>query len=160
MEAGQTQSAFNRIAGTLGAKKVTLLSAKVEAKKGRGRAEVPLPDTVAAQVGINAAFGAESRMSQQTYLEFDKPDRPPFVPPDLKPWVNGDSTIEAMAGTRLETNVTRHKAVLELKENDQYNARIVAQYDQIGFDVGGEYESLTHSFWHFDIEFWPKSEVA
>jgi hypothetical protein len=58
-----------------------------------------------------------------------------------------------MTKTHLETNVFRHKANLELKELNQNNASMVAKYENIGFDGGGEYESLVHMICRFDIEF-------
>lgn len=145
---------FSDLVGCLGAKKVTLRSAVVRTRKWNGRAALPLSDA-AAQVGINAKLDSESSDLAQLYLEFDKPYRRPSVPQHLELWVKADPMFASMMNGRLNSRLRKQNVTLELRERSQYSAKVVGKYARIGFEVGGSYESMVHSVWHYEIEYWP-----
>ncbi len=145
---------FNQLAGFLGAKKIILHTGVVRSKKWNGKAKLPLPDA-AAEVGLSARVDKDSRETAQTYAEFDRPNKPPHVPEHLALWAKSDPLFQSMVQSRCSSKLRKQKVTLELKEYAGFDISMVSKYSDIGFDVGGKCNALTHSVWQCEIEYWP-----
>jgi hypothetical protein len=144
--------AFIRIASTLGAKELRLVSASVERSLWRGKASLI---DVAVRIGLAAQFNDDRQLQQCAYAGFDKPDRVPFAPPELQGWIDSTPEIRALVQNRLDGrphNLTCH---LVLSGSSTSEAKAVAGWDSIGLNVGGSHQRLFSSTWRFEIEFWP-----
>ena len=149
-------AAFRQLAAQLGAKKLTLVSASLKSKKSGfwGRAKSTLPEA-AAQAGLVATFDADESVSHQVYAEYGKPVKPPSIPESLRAWIETDPDFRSMAHDRMEARLERDRVALELKSTSSFDASVVAMMNKIGVAVGGKFESLIHSVWNYEVEYWP-----
>ena len=145
---------FMRLAGTLGAKTIKLNSGVVKTKNWRGGAKVPL-NVAASQVGLKASADSESVSSTNVFAAYDKPDKDPYVPDDLIQWVKHDEDFETLVKSRLESKLRIQRVSIELKEKDKFSCSVIGKYAKLGFEIGGKYDKLVHSVWHYEIEYWP-----
>lgn len=154
--AQEKMSAFQQIAGALGARRVELLSGDVSGKSAALRGAIPLPK-VAAQLGLSADFDDGSKLERQVYAEFGKPTQAPYVPSSLERWVDEDPSLRALVNTRLQANVERARASLVFQDTFNLGAGLSAMVEQWKLEIGGQYRQFHESTWSFDIQFWPKA---
>lgn len=152
-------AAFYEIAGTLGTKKLELVSGNVVETTAKGKVEVPLPE-VAGQVGINASFGANNELQRHLSAEFGEPLEAPFVPDHLARWLDVDPLLSALVRNRINGQVSKTRFSLNIGNTLDVNAEVVASLaNNFKVGVGGAYKHVARSTWSFDIEFWPKSSA-
>jgi hypothetical protein len=145
--------AFIRVASTLGAKKICLVSASIESSRRWWASKASLPD-VAAQIGITAEFTNDKIVKETVYAEYGKPELPPFVPKEIENWVDSVPEIRALAQNRLDGKPIRLGCNLVLEGSTSSEAKIIGGWNSAGLDVGGKHRKLARSVWKFDIEFW------
>lgn len=143
--------AFIRIASTLGAKQIRLMSATVEKSGWLQKASIR---EVATQIGIAAQFEGEKIIKESVYADFGKPDTSPFVPHELKNWIDSVPEVRALVKNRLDGKPIKLSCQLLLDGSKKSEARVIAGWDLVGLDVGGKHKKLNRSLWTFQIEFW------
>lgn len=152
--AREKEAAFRQLASALGAKELRLVNAKMHARKSFFSSNVSLPEA-ASQVGIKVSFDSAGALVRSVYSKFGIPRSPPRVPDDLQPWVEMDPDLRTMARDRTEGHLLEHQITLEFKEGFGVGADVAAKIAGRGMTVGGAYEALAHSIWHFEAEYWP-----
>ncbi|MFN3428366.1 MAG: hypothetical protein ACK46X_00275 [Candidatus Sericytochromatia bacterium] len=148
---------FLKLAASLGAKKIELLSGQAIKKQGKGEVKVPLPDA-AAQVGLSASFDGSETITRQVCFEWDEPHTPPFIPAGIEGWLNMDPILRNMVDSRLVHNLRNAQVSLKFEEVLSGCAEVTAKYGKLGFKVGGNYKEVYNSTWNYSIEYWPKRE--
>jgi len=152
----EKEAAFRQIASTLGAKKLTLINAKVQERRGFFGMRASVPDA-AAEVGVKIEIDSTGALVKRVYSEYGEPRRAPWVPPDLQPWVEMDSDLRTMARDRIEGNLTKATVTLEFKEGMGVGGAVAGKLAGKGFSLGGSYREISHSIWYFDVEYYPVS---
>lgn len=147
-------AAFKQLVAALGAKLVTLESADLVAKKGWLSAKGDLAQA-AAQVGLNVTLDAERRAKQQSFMEFDDPQRAPYVPAELNPWVLMDAELRTMVNNRINAKLRKDRVTIEIQESCGIDASAVGRLMGKGLSVGGGYQRVQHTVWNYEIEYWP-----
>jgi len=150
----EKEAAFRQLASSLGAKKLTLINANIETKKGRFGSSVSIPK-VAAQIGINVTVDEHGSLIRKVYSEYGKPRREPYVPEDLQPWVDMDADLRTMVRGRINGNLLKDTITLEFKEGMGIGGELAAKLGDRGFSITGSYEAIHHSVWYFDVEYFP-----
>lgn len=148
-------SAFLELASALGAKKLELLSAEILEQHAKVKADVPLKEA-AAQVGIEASFGASGGVNRMVYSEFGEPKQSPHVPDEISGWLDVDPMFRSLSNTRLDGELHKTKATLKIDSTLDYGASVLVSLSKFNVSVGGEYHKVARSVWSFEIEFWPK----
>jgi hypothetical protein len=152
----EKEAAFRQLASALGAKNLTLVNASVKTTRGFFGASVSVPDA-ASEVGIKVSIDKSGTFVKKVYCEYGTPRRHAWVPPDLLPWVDMDPDLRTMARDRVEGHLLRNSIILEFKEGIGVGGEIASKLAGRGFGVAGEYQSICHTVWHFDVEYHPIS---
>ncbi len=155
--AQEKMSAFVRLAASLGARRILLVSADSEHRKGGAKASVPLPE-LAAQIGVTATFESDGSASRQLYMEFDAPRTAPSVPDNLGPWLKADPVLRALAETRLTARPRLARAALSFGDTLDFSADAMASLAKVagrGVELGGTYRKVARSTFSFEIEYHP-----
>lgn len=149
-------SAFLELASALGAKKLELVSADILEKNFKANVDVPLKEA-AAQVGIEASFGANGKINRTVYSEFSEPKHTPHVPDEIRRWLDVDPMFRSLSTTRLDGELRKTKAALQIESALDFGASALVALNKLSVSVGGEYHKVARSVWSFEIEFWPKA---
>jgi hypothetical protein len=152
--AKEKEAAFRQLASALGAKELRLVSADVHSKKSWFGTKISIPE-VAAQLGVRVEFDNSGAFIKRVYSRFGPPRLSPHVPDDLRPWVEMDPDLRTMARDRIEGHLLENHVTLEFKERMGAGGDVAATVANRGLTVGGTYEALYHSVWHFEAEYWP-----
>ncbi|MGJ3248681.1 MAG: hypothetical protein ACFE0I_21720 [Elainellaceae cyanobacterium] len=153
--AKEKESAFIRIAASLGAKELRLISAEVKERRGRWGSSFPVSQA-AAQIGISADYDKSGRVLESTYSRFGKPNSLPKVPAELQGWVDSNPDLKAMVHGRLHANLELHRVTLEFSERTGIGGEIAVKIFDKGLSSKSRHEQLVHSVWEFEVEYWPK----
>lgn len=154
--ARQKAAVFKMIAADLGARRVEIVSAQTMERNWFGKPKIPIPEA-AVQIGIEASFDSAGLIKRSTVAEFDRPKTEPRVLPKHQRWVSEYPDLAAMVHGRLEQRMRRDKVSLEMKDTCSIGAKVVADLAGKGVELGGRYQSVAHSLWHYEIEYWPVS---
>ncbi len=155
--AQEKMSAFVRLSAALGAKRIVLVSADSEERKGSGSATIPLPQ-LAAQIGITARVAAEGTATRELFMELDPPRGAPSVPDDLGPWLRAEPVLRALAETRLTARPRLARAALSFGETLDFGADAMVTLAKLagrGVQLGGTYRRVARSTFCFEIEYYP-----
>lgn len=158
--AREKETAFRKLASSLGAKKITLKDAKFYDQKGNLSADTKLPHAVSSNVGISAQFNKSGELIREVYSEFGNPRKEPYVPEDLKKWTEIDPDLRTMAHDRLEGHLLKHQVTLKFKEAFTGGGRIAAEIAKKGLDIGGSMSKNISSVWVFEVEYYPLNEQS
>jgi hypothetical protein len=152
-------AAFVSIASALGARRIEILSARVDAVGAGARVRSPIPET-AAQLGLGVRVDAEGTVTRQVLMELDPPSaqRPPRVPEALRGWLELDPMLRALVETRLEGAALRASFALQVGDLLDLDASLSAELEGRGVSLGGAFRRVGTSTWTFAIEWWPKAE--
>lgn len=93
-------AAFIDINAGLGAKRLEVMSASVEVRGKRTKTSLR---EAAVQVGLESYVSTEGIVARQAYMEFDAPQRPPFVEDHNKIWLNSDPLLRTLVNARLKS---------------------------------------------------------
>jgi len=145
-------AAFIGINADLGAKRLEILSASME--MNMKRTNIGLRE-VAMQVGLGSYVGTDGSVSRQVYMEFDPPEKRPFVADHHKICFNTDPLLRALVNARLMSRVRTTQAAVRFSEAIDVRSGACAEIARRGINVGGEYHSVRASTWNFSVEFWP-----
>jgi hypothetical protein len=88
-------------------------------------------------------------------MEFGPPRVAPHVPESLRPWLEVDPVLRALVTTRLTGHPTTARAVLQVGDLVDVDARITAELEGRGIHVGGSYRKVAAATWSFAIDYWP-----
>ena len=146
--------AFMQIAAALGAKKLELVSGESLATSAGGSVDAPLEEA-AAQIGLGVGFDSDHKVIRQVFVEFDEPDRPPYLPSELQAWTNVDPSLRALVNMRLNARPRTAKVKLNFENTVDIDAKATAELEARKIGVGGKYRQVKASSWSFDVEFWP-----
>lgn len=150
----EKNAAFRQIAATLGAKEITLISCEIIGKNKKAKGEAGLSEA-AAQAGFSVELDENNIMKRNCYASFNPPKRKPYVPDDLKLWIERDADLKTMVRNRLEANVKKEIIKLEFSEHNSIGGEIAAKIASTGiFGFGVKKEVFHHSIWHFEVEYW------
>ena len=155
--AQEKMSAFVRLAAALGAKRIVLVSADSEERKGTSGASIPLPQ-LAAQIGITAKIDMDGTAKRELFMELDPPRSAPAVPDDLVPWLQADPILRALAETRLTARPRLARAALSFGETLDFGADAMVTLAKLsgrGVQLGGTYRRVAKSTFCFEIEYHP-----
>ena len=150
----EKEAAFRQLASSLGAKKLTLVDAKVKTKRGLFGSKVSIGEA-AAEIGIKISADMNKSFVSIVYSEYGSPRRQPWVPPDLQPWVEFDPDLRTMARDRIDGHILKSTISLEFKEGLGVGGEIATQLATRGFSASGSYKEIYHSIWYFDVEYYP-----
>lgn len=150
----EKEAAFRQLASSLGAKSLVLTNATVRTKRGLLGTTVSLPEA-ASEIGIVLSLDKSGTFVRKVYSEYGLPRRGPWVPPDLKPWIEMDPDLRTMARDRIEGHLLKNTITLEFKEGIGIGGEIAAKLAGRGFSVSGSYEAICHTIWYFDVEYHP-----
>lgn len=153
--AREKEAAVRQLASALGAKKLVLVSGVVHGKGGLFSLSVPIKQ-VAAEIGIRAEFDAKGEVLRSVYSEFGPPTAPPYVPDDLRPWVDADPDLRTMARTRIEGNLMKDQVRMEFSDSLHAGASVAAKVASVNVGAATEYRRVHRSTWQFEVEYWPK----
>ncbi len=151
-------AAFHDLASALGAQKLTLLSGATVGESEPLTASPPLR-RAAGQLGIHAQFDPAGHLEQQSYREFGRPPRGPYVPEQVHPWLAADPLLESLATSRINGNVLKSQVSLIVNDTIDIGAPTIEAIRSLHVAAGGRYQPIVHSVWSFAIEFWPKEPV-
>lgn len=155
--AQEKMSAFVRLAASLGAKRILLVSADTEHRKGGAKASLPLPE-LAAQIGVTATFESDGSASRQLCMEFDPPRAAPSIPDNLGPWLKADPVLRALAETRMTARPRLARAALSFGDTLDFTADAMLTLAKLagrGVELGGTYRRVAKSTFSFEIEYYP-----
>ena len=152
--AKEKEAAFRQLASALGAKKITLVDARLKNRKSLFKAKTTIKDT-ASDVGIKAEFSSEGYLVKRVYSTFGKPRREPYIPEELGQWLEIDSDLRTMAKGRIDGRLQSERISLEFKEGLDIGGILSAKLATHGFIASGSFRSLEQSLWYFDVEYWP-----
>lgn len=155
--AREREAALRQLAAALGVKELWLTDAKVKTKKGTFSSTVAVPEA-ATQVGIKASFDSEGKVSRAVYSRYGRPTKPPTIPPDLQPWVDGDPELRTMARGRIESRLLEQMVTIEFKQSTGVGGEVAAKVAGKGITAGGTYQEMLHSIWTFRAEYWPRRD--
>jgi len=149
------EAAVRQLASALGAKKLVLVSGTVHKKRSFFSLSVPIKE-VAAEIGIRAEFDAKGEVLRSVYSEFGPPTAPPYVPDDLRPWVEADLDLRTMVRTRIEGNLMKDQVRMEFSDSLHAGASVAAKVASLNVGAAAQYRRLHRSTWQFEVEYWPK----
>lgn len=153
----EKEAAFLRLAATLGAKSIRLNSIQTNDTKGFFNSKFSAPE-IAADLGFNATFDKNGSVMKEVVKEFNRPKfKDPFVPEDLKRWVEFDTDLRTMSSDRIEANASRCTVKLEYSQNLGLGGELSAKIADRGFNAGGNFKSMSKSIWSFDVEYYDLS---
>ncbi len=153
--AREKEAAFRRLASTLGAKSITLKDAKFFEKNGDLSVNTKLPHIVCSNIGISANFESNGAVVKEVYSEYGIPRKAPYIPDELKTWVNIDSDLRTMAQDRLEGHLIKHQVTLKFKDSFTGGGKVAVEIAKKGLDVGGAISKNVSSVWSFEVEYYP-----
>jgi hypothetical protein len=150
-------AAFVSIASALGARRLEILSARVDGVGVGARVRAPIPET-AAQLGLGVRVDAQGSVTRQVLMELDPPPAhvPPRVPEALRVWLELDPMLRALVDTRLEGSALRASFALQVGDLLDLDASLSAELEGRGVSLGGAFRRVGTSTWTFAIEWWPK----
>ena len=149
----EKEAAFLRLAASLGAKSIKLISIQSNETKGFFGGGLKLPE-VAADLGFRATFDKEGNLIKETVKEFNRPNfSKPSIPEQLAGWVSFDPDLRTMASDRIEANVAKSNVKLEFSQSIGLGGEISAKIADRGFLVGGGFKATTRSIWLFEVEY-------
>ncbi|MBI3200077.1 MAG: hypothetical protein HYZ29_00960 [Myxococcales bacterium] len=152
--AREKEAAFRQLASSLGARELRLTSAEARTEKRSFGAKVSIPEA-ATQVGVKVVFDERGGLVKQVYSRFGPPRHPPRVPDDLRGWAEMDPDLRTMARDRIEGHLLENRLTLEFKQSMGVGGEIAARVAGKGLTASGTFETLFHSVWHFEAEYWP-----
>jgi hypothetical protein len=151
-------AAFHDLASALGAQKLALLSGATVGENDQTASGPPLR-RAAGQLGIHAQFDPTGNLEQQSYREFGRPPRGPYVPDHVRPWLATDPLLESLATSRINGNVLKSQVSLIVNDPIDIGEQTIEAIRSLHVAAGGRYQPVVHSVWSFAIEFWPKEPV-
>lgn len=153
--AREKEAAFRRLASSLGAKKIVLKDAKFFEKSGELSSSITLPIMISSNIGININFEQNGTIIKEVYSEYGPPRSKPYIPEELKSWVEIDPDLRLMANDRMEGNLVKHQVTLQFKDTFTGSGRIAFQIAKKGLDSGGSVVKNVSSIWTFEVEYYP-----
>lgn len=153
----EKEAAFRQLASSLGAKNLTLVNATFKKTKGFFGAKASIPDA-ATDVGIKVVLERNGAFVKKVYSEYGSPRRKPCVPADLQRWVDIDPDLRTMARDRIDGHLLKSTVTLEFKEGIGIGGELAAKIASKGFGISGSYQAISHTVWHFDVEYYPINE--
>lgn len=149
----EKEAAFLRLAAALGAKSIQLTSIQTNDTRGIFSSKLKASE-VAAEFGFKANFDRSGAVIKEIVKEFNRPSfSKPFVPDELKDWVDFDPDLRTMATDRIEANVARANIKLEFSQNLGLGGELSAKIADRGFSTCGKFKSVARSVWTFEVEY-------
>ena len=149
-------AAFKKIAADLGAKELKIRAVQVRSKKGWFGGTVPVPE-VAGELGLELSYKEDGEVEEQTFARFGRPKTKARLAPEHSKWANQFPNLSAMVYCRIEQSLEYDRVHLEVKDTWSVNGKLLASIAGQGVNIGGGYESVSHSIWHYEIEYWPEA---
>lgn len=151
--AQEKMAAFQRIAHALGAKSIVIESVDASQTRKKIKGTIPIAN-IAAQIGVEGLSVVDGKAQRSLYCEFNKPERVPHFPEELRIWTIMEPTLRALVDHCLQGSVKQYKLSLEFKDVIQNAMDIKLKCEKLNINAGGEYKTVIDSRWFFNIEFW------
>lgn len=153
----EKEAAFLRLAASLGAKSIQLVSIQTNDTKGVFSSKLKASE-LAADLGFRARFDKSGNVVKEVVKQFNKPTfAKPYVPGQLAGWVNFDPDLRTMATDRLEANVAKSNVKLEFSQSLGLGGELSAKIADRGLSIGGKFNSMNRSIWSFEVEYFDMS---
>jgi hypothetical protein len=146
---------FYRIASTLGAKEIRIVSSEDDRTAASVEGEVEDP-TGTADGGAAAGGHSIEKSMFDLSASFAEPNEPPSKPENTY-WLQQEPMWQAMVETRLEQWVTKFRVNFSYLSDFGVNAEVASSMKGFGFKLGGEYQHKEEYDREYEVEFWPKS---
>ncbi len=138
--------------GALGARTVEVVSSDSALSAGEGSVGVAIPSKSADGLVQAAKSGTTSR---RIFAEFGPPRRAPYVPEKHRVWLDGDAALAALCENRLEHSLLRDEFTFQTARDSRISADVCAGFSNLGFAVGGAYQTVRVETWRCEATFWP-----
>ncbi len=150
----EMHAAFVNLAAALGAKSLKLTSVtSTESKKGGG---LKLPvEEINGVLGITASFDESGSVTYSHEKTFNRQMLEPHVPVELKPWVETDTSLRAMANLRLRNGITTDRVSISVSSKFGIDAELLAKVGDREAAANAVYRAAATSSWHFVVEYHP-----
>lgn len=146
--------AFQQLAASLGAKRISLTSVHYSELKSGMKLKAPIEEA-GATIGLQINADESGKITEKIVKEFGQPAfNKPHVPTHLEKWVNADSRLKTMVSDRLIANATKTSLTLEFSESLGMGATISAKLKD-GETIGSyDHKAISKTSWSFDVEYY------
>ncbi|WP_353099565.1 hypothetical protein [Stenotrophomonas lactitubi] len=148
----EKHAAFQKLAAALGAKSVTLKHVITSQTKSLFGAKVPIEE-IGAVVGIKVKVDKSGNITEFSSSTYGRPSRAPFIPEDLRDWVQSDTELERMAFSRLEANALSSRISISTLSKQGLVADLVAKVADKETAASYGKSAVTTAVWEFDVEY-------
>lgn len=146
--------AFQRLAASLGAKKILLTSVHCSEFKGDMKLKTPIEE-IGAAIGLQVNADESGKITEKVVKEFGRPNfNKPHVPEHLEKWVNADPRLKTMALDRLTANALRSSVMLDFSENLGMGGTFFAKLNDGETTGSYTYKTIRKISWSFDVEYY------
>jgi len=148
----EKHAAFQKLAAALGAKSATLRHVRTKQAKSIFAGRVPIEE-IGATVGINFKVDKSGNVSESRSTTYGRPSKSPFVPEELRDWVQSDTELENMAFSRLEANALSSRINISTSSKQGLVADLVAKMSEREVSASYRNSDLSTTVWEFEVEY-------
>jgi len=146
----EKHAAFKKLAAALGAQSVTLKSVRNAGKSAGLSSSLPIEE-LGATLGIGAKFTKDGAVSEVQSTTYARTIRAPYVPEELKSWVEVDTALDLMAHTRLQSHALSDHISISATSRHGVDAEVLARVMEKDISASAAFHAMSSSVWDFDV---------
>lgn len=145
-------AAFMDLTAALGAKEMYLVNAEILDRKKAAKFDIA---TEAAKVGIEYTRINNADVERKLFRQFQKPSKPPYVPENIKKWLEEDPKMRSVANARINAKVVKDQALIKIENRIDIASSVTVGFEKRSIGAGGEMKNVISQVFSFSIEYWP-----